>query len=485
MKRNCLILGLVAALLCAATALFLLCSCGQLLPLWIDWRETELICGGEAQPSRILLEDRRVTVFDGETAVWQSDEGVRVQDMRWCDIDHDEEAELLLLCWRRGRYGSSRPFWVEEDETSWSQHIFIYDWTEERGIWPIWMASDIRMDAVTWQFDALRRLVITDREGRERAWDWVSWGLQEIELKTPTLTFAAVGDNLIHYQIYDYALRHFDGNFDDLFLRVLPELAKYDVTSLNHETILVEERGEYSSFPFFGTPVQVGEAVIRAGFDIVSCATNHALDKGVEAIDRTAKLYRQAGVLCPGIQVSGEDYRPYELLDRNGIRCAVFSYTQSTNGAPLPEGSPYAVHTLNDPAQVERDLKQGAEEADFCLVYVHWGTEYQTEPDEFQRQWAQNFADWGADVVIGTHPHVLQPAEWVAGADGAQTLVYFSLGNFISAQTGEACRRGGMATFTVVKEAGVCRVTDFDLLPLVTEDELGHYTTRLEEETDG
>lgn len=477
-KRRIWITIGVAAVLIAAIAVLTVWKNGGFLPGWISWNSTE-IDGGDSV--RIVLSGRQVRVMDGDTTVWQSDRAIRVQDALWCDIDHDQAPELLLLCWKRGRYGESRPFWVTEDEQSWSQHIFLYDWTGE-GVRPIWMASDIGMEAVGWQFDETRRLIITDRQGRETAWDWVSWGLSKIELlpDTAALTFAALGDNLIHRQIYEYAFRHFDGCFDDLFAGVRDELSRYDVTSLNQETIYVDDPAEYSDYPLFGTPLEVGEAVVRAGFDVVSCATNHALDKGTAAIDLTAAFYAENGVLCAGIQPSTDGaYRPYALLEKNGITCAVFSYTETTNGHKLPEEAPYALHTLDDEQQVRADLLLGREAADVSIVYVHWGTEYAETPDENQRYWAQIFADCGVDVVIGTHPHVVQPYEWATGADGHETLVFYSLGNFISAQTGEACRHGGLAYFTVTKENGQCSVTDYGLKTLVTEEDNGHYSTRV------
>ena len=467
----------IAACFIAAIAVCWGLRIGYLLPTWISWNTARIEIDGQTQ---LLLSKKRVSVTaEGET-VWRSGRELRVQDVLWCDVDRDEESELLLLCWKRGRYGSSRPFWVEEDEKTWSQHIYIYDWNAGEPK-PVWMASDIGLEAASWTFDEVRRLVITDRTGEQTAWDWVTWGLSRIELRQ-TLTFAALGDNLIHYQIYDYAFRHFDGCFDDLFAQIAPELEQYDVTSINQETILVDDPGRYSSYPLFGTPLQVGDAVVKAGFDIVTCATNHALDMGPDAIERTAALFRDAGIVCAGIQ-SAEDgaFRPYEILERNGIRCAVFNYTLTTNGQPLPEDAPYVVHTLDDEQQVREGLLAGRAEADLCLVYVHWGTEYAEQPDDQQRYWAQVFADCGADVVIGTHPHVLQPYEWVTGRDGHETLVYYSLGNFISAQTEEACRRGGLAHFTVVKENGICSVFDWGMKTLVTEEENGHYTTRLQE----
>ena len=471
-----------AALLIAAAVILALYQKGYILPRWIRWQTTEIVCEAErGEPQRVTLNNKTVRVYHENAVVWQSGSDIPVQDILWADIDHDMQKELLLLCWRKGKYGASRPFWVTKDETNWSQHIFIYEWSEEE-IRPSWMASDIGLLADRWEFDEIRRLVITNTAEEKSAWDWISWGLQRIELKSESLhqlTFAALGDNLIHKQIYDYAFHHFNGCFDDLFSGVQQELSAYDVTSINQETILVDNPKQYSSYPLFGTPLQVGDAVVNAGFSIVSCATNHTLDQGFEAVDLTVSLYENAGVVCAGAQASDDDtYRPFEILEKNGIRCAVFGYTQSTNGSRIPQDSPYAVHTLDQEQQVRNDLLAGRQAADFCIVYVHWGTEYASEPDEEQRRWAEIFAECGVDVVIGTHPHVLQPYEWVSGTDGHQTLVYYSLGNFISAQTDESCKIGGMAYFTVTKVNESVSVTDVGLKTLITEVSNGHYSTK-------
>lgn len=178
-KRRGWMLAAAGIAMLMTAALTLAYQSRMLLPLWIRW-ESARICGETAaEPDEILLRGRRTTVYKGGAAVWQSERGVEVQDVLWCDIDHDGDKELLLLCWKRGRYGESRPFWVEEDERSWSQHIYIYDWTEE-GVRPIWMASDIGMDAECWRFDERERLVITERSGRESAWDWLTWGLSAL-----------------------------------------------------------------------------------------------------------------------------------------------------------------------------------------------------------------------------------------------------------------------------------------------------------------
>lgn len=160
---------------------------GLFLPRFITWQQKTLEIDSV---TNIQLKHKKLTVnCDGEV-IWESPEGVKVSDFLWCDIDHDEEMELLLLCWRRGRYGKARPYWEKgkSEEISWSQHIYIYDYKKcdnNNGkyteILPIWMASDIGMDVKNWSFDPETRLEITENNGRITHWDWISWGLSLID----------------------------------------------------------------------------------------------------------------------------------------------------------------------------------------------------------------------------------------------------------------------------------------------------------------
>lgn len=181
MKRGAWLALAAGICLLACAAFFLLSRNGSILPAWISWEKGQIQCQpGVGEPEKIILECRTVSVFDQGEAVWQSDREIRVQDVLWGDIDHDGANELILLCWKRGRYGDSRPFWVTEDEKTWSQHIYLYDWTDGE-IRPIWMASDIGLDVAEWSFDETARLVLTDRSGEQSTWDWISWGLSRLE----------------------------------------------------------------------------------------------------------------------------------------------------------------------------------------------------------------------------------------------------------------------------------------------------------------
>lgn len=174
MRRRALILICAAAIVLAAFAVQF-CAGGGIVPLWVRWQTVSL----DTQPQIVLRAKKLRAEKNGET-LWRMDAGVLTQDVLFCDIDHDGEEELLALCWKRGRYGAHRPFWVTEDETGYSQHIFLYDWTGET-MQPIWMASDIGFDVASWSFDEQSRLCITARGGRQTHWDWLNWGLTNID----------------------------------------------------------------------------------------------------------------------------------------------------------------------------------------------------------------------------------------------------------------------------------------------------------------
>lgn len=178
-------LALIAtAALAGAVAIFAWMQ-GVFLPKWIKWEKKCLTHFEDADaPDAIHLARRHLTVQADGGTVWESPDGVLVQDFLWCDINHDGANELILLCWRIGRYGDARPFWVDKDERTWSQHIYIYEWRGHE-VHALWMASDIGMDAAAFAFDDKERLVITEASGRETCWDWISWGLTLIREKTP------------------------------------------------------------------------------------------------------------------------------------------------------------------------------------------------------------------------------------------------------------------------------------------------------------
>ena len=192
---------IVAAALAAAAVSFAWHK-GAFLPRWIIWQEKEEIYGfsetdtentdeklwtneskdeSNLNQLKFILKNKRLELDKDNTVLWTSPKDILVQDLLWCDINHDNKAELVILCWRIGRYGNAKPYWVENDEHTWSQHIYIYELRDNEEIHPIWMASDIGMDVKDWSFDDIDRLVITETSGRRTSWDWVSWGLSLVK----------------------------------------------------------------------------------------------------------------------------------------------------------------------------------------------------------------------------------------------------------------------------------------------------------------
>lgn len=486
--------GVMLGLLCV------LGGSGDILPRWIEWKRGAF--WDTSGRYEIILRRRTVEVICDNSVIWKTPNEIKVQDAMFGDIDGDGSDELILLCWKVGRFGSSRPFWVEEDEKVWSQHIFVYSCYEDK-IKPKWMSSYIGVDVEeivlserterltgsivtdsaawdSWGRTSRQRLLLTDSDGNMSSWVWDSWGFTR---EDTDITFVVFGDNLIHEPIYRYGLHNIsskNNGFDFLFQDkdIKDAIKASDVAVINQETPLVDDPSEYSGYPRFGTPVEVGQAIADAGFDVVTCATNHALDRGVDGIGFTKEFFDSRDVLCIGIQSRDDaEYRPYEVLVRNGVRFALFNYTYGMNGAAIPEEKSHIVHLLDDEEQVRKDIEKAGAEADFVVIFAHWGTEYEQEPDDFQQKWTQILLESGADVVVGTHPHVLQPYEVLRDDGGHEMLIYYSVGNYISAQAERSCVKGGMARFTVSLTSDGYKITEYSLQPLtITRQKDGKYT---------
>ena len=327
-----------------------------------------------------------------------------------------------------------------------------------------------------------QRLRLTDTDGNMSSWIWDSWGFTK---EDTDISFVVFGDNLVHEQIYQYSLHNCEGNFDFLFenKNIRDAIEASDVAVINQETPLTDEPSKYSGYPRFGTPIGVGESVADAGFDVVTCATNHTLDQGADGVNDTKEFFDSRDILCIGIQSEDEkEYRPYEVLVRGGVRFALFNYTYGINENRFPENKAYMVHILDDEERVRADLEAAKGETDFVIIFVHWGTEYGGQPDEFQLKWTQIFLENKADVVVGTHPHTLQPYELLQSDDGHQMLVYYSIGNYISSQPEESCVKGGMAQFTVSLAPDGYKITEYGLQPLTTtRQEDGKYAVDFSE----
>ena len=285
-----------------------------------------------------------------------------------------------------------------------------------------------------------------------------------------TLTLIMVGDVLLHDPVED-AARDDDGNynFDFLFEETKDEIAAADIAIANQEVMIGGEELGVSGYPAFNAPYEIGDALTNAGFDVICHGTNHALDKGGAGIQNALTYWKEhhPKMVIAGINASQDEQNAIDIVEAKGMRIAILNYTYGTNGIPLPSDMPYAVNLLEE-QQVISDLEAAEEQADFTVVCPHWGIEYQLEETAEQQRWAKLMVEHGADLIIGTHPHVIEPYEEVDGVP-----VYYSLGNFINwtsdSGSGIANRMvGGMAEVTLCREDdGTISVSDYGMKALV------------------
>ncbi|MCR5403300.1 MAG: CapA family protein [Butyrivibrio sp.] len=415
------------------------------------------------------LSGKRFFVYDSAgNKTWETPGALMVQDALSTDLDGDGEKDLLLLLWKIGKYGSARPFWVTEDEKAYSQHIFIYRVSDDGQVHQKWCASEIGNEIRRMKlFEKNEQLLLVeDVTGANTLWRWESFGLKILE---NSVTFACFGDNIIHKEIYEYAFDREGGSFDFLYEPFVKDIRAADIAVFQQETMLVDSRDAVGGYPKFGSPQEVGEAVYEAGFDIAACAGNHALDRGIYGIDVTTDFYSERGIICLGVQNSREkEFHPYRLVSKHGITFAMFDLTYGTGDMDVSDRYPYAVRYLPQDRDEEQalldEMAEARDNSDFIIIFVHWGKEYETHANEEQRRMAGLFAEGGADVVVGTHPHVLQEVESIPRPDGGQTLVYYSLGNFRAYQAQmEETKVGGEATFRVEHTFDGVRLISHDL----------------------
>ncbi|MNH95751.1 Capsule biosynthesis protein CapA [compost metagenome] len=264
------------------------------------------------------------------------------------------------------------------------------------------------------------------------------------------VSLAAVGDVLIHSSIFKDAKTKDGYNFQPMFDPVKSFIEQADIAMANQESMIGGEQLGLSDFPRFNGPYEVGDALKATGFDIVNLANNHTLDRGEAAITNTIQHFRKLGIAYTGAYLSVEDQQEIRVMQKNGISFAFLSYTYGTNGLPVPKGKPYLVNLIDIPT-VTADITKARKLAEVVVVNVHFGQEYVNMPNTSQKKFTQAAAEAGADIIIGHHPHVLQPIEWITTSSGRKTFVAYSLGNFIAAQEGDLKRTGGIVQLEVQK----------------------------------
>lgn len=266
------------------------------------------------------------------------------------------------------------------------------------------------------------------------------------------VSFVAVGDNLIHDTVYEQAAARSSGGYDFSYAyeNVASRIKEPDIAILNQETIISTEHN-VSSYPMFNSPVEVGEEMLKIGFDVFNIATNHSLDCGEKGLISAINFWKSKNVITTGAYLNEAERSQIAMNEVNGVEIAYLGFTESTNGLSLPDDTEVVLVRASDETLLQEKIMRAKQAADVVVVNAHWGNEYTHEPTQEQRDLAQKLASWGADVIIGTHPHVIQPVEYIENTDGRRTLVAYSLGNFISAQNRGPRMLGGMLNFDIVK----------------------------------
>lgn len=266
------------------------------------------------------------------------------------------------------------------------------------------------------------------------------------------VTCVAVGDNLIHDTIYKQAAARSSGGYDFeyAYQNIAHKIEPKDIAILNQETIISTEHN-VSNYPQFNSPVEVGEEMLEIGFDVFNIATNHSVDCGEKGLISTINFWKSKNAITTGAYLNEADFQTIPMNEVNGIKVAYVGFTEQTNGLSLPSDIDVILMQSTDEERLKQRVMAADAIADFVVVNAHWGEEYTHKPGEKQKALAAKLGEWGADVIIGTHPHVIQPVEFINNTDGSKTLVAYSLGNFISAQNTGARMLGGMLNFDLVK----------------------------------
>ncbi|MBQ8979341.1 MAG: CapA family protein [Oscillospiraceae bacterium] len=313
--------------------------------------------------------------------------------------------------------------------------------------------------------------------------------VQETEYvpEVKTVTYTAVGDNLIHSTIYNQAHERAEGkeyvdyDFEYAYEGVADLLDKADISVINQETV-ISDINPPSDYPLFNSPPDLGNHMVRLGFDVFGIANNHILDQKSEGLEASLDYYDRKGLVRVGAYHNEEDRNTLRIVEKNGVKTSFLAYTEYTNGLSLPADSPLCYGSIAEEEDIEKaleEVKAASKKADVVIVMLHWGVEDSDEVTEYQRTLAQRFADAGTTMILGSHPHVLRDIEPFTAADGHQMVCVYSLGNFISAQDRARNLISGVYNFSINVTDGKTEIGYTEFIPIVTHYDWGFKNLRL------
>lgn len=285
-----------------------------------------------------------------------------------------------------------------------------------------------------------------------------------MEKVNETISIVTFGDNLMHMPVVNSGKKS-DGTYEysHIFKHLEKDIKNADIAVMGQETIFAGREHGYSGYPSFNSPSEMGDTLVDVGFDVVLYASNHVFDRGAVGIKNTMNFWKK----YPEIFVLGineEENEPIDIMEVKGAKLALLNYTYGTNQGGFPK---YLVDYMNED-KIQEDVEMAEAKADFTIAFLHWGEEYQMEPDLTQKELAKKMCEWGVDLIIGAHPHVVQPVDWIETDNGNRTLVYYSLGNFVSRQLRAENLLGGMADVKLKFDGKNVMIEDYEFAPIVT-----------------
>ena len=458
-----MIIKVILAVGVISTAFFLMWWYGLFLPRNHAWKNQSF----PYYDAVLTLKHRQLTLQaedNPKQIYFTTDNDWFVQDVLVDDINRDGIEELVMLLYKHGSFGKHLPLWKKHNDISLGQHLFIYQWddTRQNRLRALWMSSELEEEIISMHHGKNHGVLLENSRGEGKLWYYKGFGLKYAGLAEETeVSIVCAGDNLISQGLLrDDLLK--------LYKNVKEEIGSYDLACVNQETPLVKNRGEVRDYPRYASPLFVGDALCEAGFQIVTLANNHILDQGAYGLQTTLHyLQDQKDMICLGVHdVSDEsaaDFRSgVTFIEKNGIVLALLNATYGTNGMTIKE-APYVVERLSEEERLIKQIEYAKGRSDAVLLFAHFGTEYERSPDEEQTRLCNLFLSYGVDVVIGTHPHVLQPYEMLTKGD-RKMLVYYSLGNLLAMQKGADTKQGGLAEFVIRKDAsGNVSICDYSL----------------------
>lgn len=294
--------------------------------------------------------------------------------------------------------------------------------------------------------------------------------IEDIPPPPETITITAVGDFLMHLPVVNSAKKP-DGGYDfkPIFSEVAGFLSAPDLTIVNLETRLGGKGFGYSGYPLFNTPEALATDLKTLGVDVVATANNHSLDMGWQGLVNTIDHLEAVGLSHIGTYRNVEESQKVFVTEVKGYKIGILNYAENTNGIPIPKGKEFAVDLINSEKIFKDIAKLNELNVDLIIAYLHFGTEYQRQPNQSQIKLVDDLFKQGVDIVFGNHVHVIQPMEIKQLQNQEvkkQHFVIYSLGNFVSNQEWRYSNCGLIVNVTLEETSGNLMIKDIDYVPV-------------------